>query len=764
MVLNKHQKLLLHVFLSGLETIRTQTESQQKLSEVLAPLFSVEEAELCSVSDDIETCVASALSLALPSEEQRRRFSVCYDRGLVPVFENVFLPSETSDVENDRDFTENYRYKMRVLDVAADTELPSVKDLVFPVVKDEAAEVNYDALWEQLLSEAALLPKGDFHSTFDSLYFLLQKYTCFVPSLEYPDIPLFDLLRTTAAIASSLLLGEATHPCLFVYGDLSGIQNFIYKVNSPQEADPRTSVRLRGRSFYISLFVETVIQYLLKQLGLFQTHLLWCEGGNFLLLAPNAEESRAVVSQTSILANRFLLNKFRGDLYLNLVAPPAEKEILSDFSSIIDALGYSTSREKQQKYLSLLCGKDWDFKLGIGVCAVCERDTYPGEIERLCDECDLHGNIGRRLVQINSLILLHSDGKIFIKQGEPNRLIIPFNDFEIYWRFNTIGNLGGTIKRAVTYTINNTQNFLAPSVGAASFPISRGYRFMANAVAKSVAKSSEGAAGNSDKQIEEGVRPTTFDELAQSSNGISRLGVLRMDVDDLGATFSFGLEPVKTISRCAALSRAISLFFSLYLDALCRSKNLYITYAGGDDLFITGAWNEVIDIASQISKDFETYTCHNEHLHISGGLFLAREKFPIRRSAILAGENLESEAKKQKGKDSFNLFGQSLSFREFGKKDEPNTLMTLISELKEQIETRKIQRSFIYKLRRIYAQSYIDGQVREMEWRFRYIRLLSRDLAEQPEFRQMLLHERQVYLMMKYTPIITSYISYALRR
>ena len=59
-----------------------------------------------------------------------------------------------------------------------------------------------------------------------------------------------------------------------MHGDLSGIQHFIYSVASPPGADAHASVHLRGRSFYVGLFVETVAQYLLKTLGLYQPHLL----------------------------------------------------------------------------------------------------------------------------------------------------------------------------------------------------------------------------------------------------------------------------------------------------------------------------------------------------------------------------------------------------------------------------------------------------------------------------------------------------------
>lgn len=64
-----------------------------------------------------------------------------------------------------------------------------------------------------------------------------------------------------------------------------------------------------------------------------------------------------------------------------------------------------------------------------------------------------------------------------------------------------------------------------------------------------------------------------MDELAQNASGVRRLGVCRMDVDDLGRSFVSGYErPGRataaetqhyvTISRTAAFSRQMSLFSS----------------------------------------------------------------------------------------------------------------------------------------------------------------------------------------------------------
>ena len=75
----------------------------------------------------------------------------------------------------------------------------------------------------------------------------------------------------------------------------------------------------------------------------------------------------------------------------------------------------------------------------------------------------------------------------------------------------------------------------------------------------------------------------TFDDLAKSSckidKGIKRLGVLRLDVDDLGIAFSSGFVSDKdkiednlryvTLSRYADLSKDISMFFKVAINKIC---------------------------------------------------------------------------------------------------------------------------------------------------------------------------------------------------
>lgn len=68
----------------------------------------------------------------------------------------------------------------------------------------------------------------------------------------------------------------------------------------------------------------------------------------------------------------------------------------------------------------------------------------------------------------------------------------------------------------------------------------------------------------------------TFEDMADCSKGIKRIGVLRADVDNLGIAFVSGFNNEAnnnryvTLSRTATLSRQLSLFFKLYINSILR--------------------------------------------------------------------------------------------------------------------------------------------------------------------------------------------------
>jgi CRISPR-associated protein Csm1 len=70
-----------------------------------------------------------------------------------------------------------------------------------------------------------------------------------------------------------------------------------------------------------------------------------------------------------------------------------------------------------------------------------------------------------------------------------------------------------------------------------------------------------------------------------------------------------------------------------------------IIYSGGDDLFIIGKWDILIELAAEINSNFRDWTCHNPDLTLSGGLAFVYPKFPILKASSFS-ETEEKNAKK----------------------------------------------------------------------------------------------------------------------
>ena len=66
-------------------------------------------------------------------------------------------------------------------------------------------------------------------------------------------------------------------------------------------------------------------------------------------------------------------------------------------------------------------------------------------------------------------------------------------------------------------------------------------------------------------------RPKTFDELAECPGSLKRLGFLRMDVDNLGASIA---KSADSLARHSAISRSLDWFFKGYLNTLRQSEQL----------------------------------------------------------------------------------------------------------------------------------------------------------------------------------------------
>jgi CRISPR-associated protein Csm1 len=247
-----------------------------------------------------------------------------------------------------------------------------------------------------------------------------------------------------------------------------------------------------------------------------------------------------------------------------------------------------------------------------------------------------------------------------------------------------------------------------------------------------------------------------FEKLAKDSQGITRLGVFRADVDNLGKLFAEGLGEDATLSRIASLSFHISLFFEGWVGQLAERRNkqngdrLYAIYSGGDDLFFVGSWDEVVEFAWEVNEALKAYTGGHPGIHISGGMALVTEKYPLAKAAKDA-EEAEKAAKgltwwdeqgNKRKKNVFAFLGQPLPWSEFKNARDLKKRLEKLEASKRTAVIRKLLMNYA-----LYAKTEKDrrekGKNRKADgkpqtlygpWNWRIVYLLRRTFGkETPE-------------------------------
>ena len=155
---------------------------------------------------------------------------------------------------------------------------------------------------------------------------------------------------------------------------------------------------------------------------------------------------------------------------------------------------------------------------------------------------------------------------------------------------------------------------------------------------------------------------------AEKFSGSEALGILKADVDNLGKLFACGLPPERlNLSRLATFSRQMNGFFSIYLPHLLandpRFQNIYTVFAGGDDLFLIGPWNRIIEFAPVLRESFARFACGNPGITISAGITVDKPGVPVPTVAERAKEALK--AAKHGGRNRVTLFGETVTWDEF---------------------------------------------------------------------------------------------------
>ncbi len=538
------------------------------------------------------------------------------------------------------------------------------EDVIFPQenpLPEGKVWQTYEAMWHAFCKEAGQLQSLPLEAYVEAMQALLQRYTWCVPSAYFdaePDVSLYDHSRMTAALAVCLRdFGDEQIEALYrgwqakggemwdkpvallVGGDISGVQNFIYTISSKGAAKA-----LRGRSFYLQLLTEAVLRFVLRELGLPTTNVIYSGGGHFFLLAPLSTEEELPEIQAAI--SRKLLTHHGTSLYLALGSAkvPLAGFRLGQFTDYWGMMQKSLQEAKSRRYAELGGGMHKQVfavpKDGGGDkhCVVCgaddvhltpwkdEKGESDAEAPMICSQCRSY--VEKLGADLPKAAYLHW------RWIEPQDT--PRSTFAA-----VLKAFGAEIK--IVKTDDKAEIAPGDTLWALDDPegnwprgsetAARWLRYTVNQIPM------------------EGVQPITFDKLQEKSRGgFERLGVVRMDVDNLGDVFKSGLGKKATLSRLSALSSAMSLYFEGWVKQIIarngRDALVYAVYAGGDDVFLLGPWDVMPDVALDIEREFEAYTRH-PGLHLSGGMAFINGKYPIYQAAEDAGE-AEGVAKARK--------------------------------------------------------------------------------------------------------------------
>lgn len=424
---------------------------------------------------------------------------------------------------------------------------------------------------------------------------------------------------------------QTNQSLLFVGGDLSGIQKFIYNISSKKAA-----VSLKGRSAYLVGYTDTICQNLLELPPIAscqRKEKIYCSGGKFYALVEDTPEIRSAIESYADSVERNLWHDHYGQLGIAIVYVPFRFTSGEETRVIVngkeDKIGLLWTEmtalftaKKNQKFNHIL------------------TDEYASFFEVQ--------NVGGD-VQVCAITGIESDKCVKLDKDK---------DGDSIWVLPSVKE-----QVELGIKLRDTENF------------------------------------------------KTFEEYADGTY----LGILRMDVDKLGARFCKGFDSLQSYTR---FSERLQKFFADKVPALQQkpyyNNHINIIYAGGDDLFVVGRWDKVIEFAADVHTAFMQHTA-DENLSISGGMAIVGAKFPIAKAAEMAGD-AEDKAKEYNNgaKNAICFLGETVGWdKEF------DEVRTLKEEFCHQIKDNNLSQGILHQLMK-YAAMATEGKSFSYLWHSAY--------------------------------------------
>ena len=507
-------------------------------------------------------------------------------------------------------------------------ELKLNKEFVF---NDDKSTINYTK-WSKYIDLVIEKVSENINDNV-KIYNIFMKYLSNVPAInkENYKISLFDVCKINAALNNCIEKDKEN--LILIKGDISGIQNFIYKTNKDGALK-----NLKGRSLYLSILQDLISKYIVNKLKLDLTNILYSGGGNFYVVASESDIKEIKEIRERI--SNIMINAHRGELYVAIGFTKFSINELNDFSDIWRMVGDKTGKIKNRKWSESGLRENYNKIFG--------RLDNGATLEETCKVC---GNIKED--QDNEYCNLCNSYKDLIDKSKNKKYYCEelVNIPMIKERYNTVHDIFEAFGYNIFFSNENSKsndNIRVYAINNVEDEEVDGYLF------KSVK-----------------LKTDSLDEISCTSSDIGdkKIGVLKLDVDNLGKLF---IE-TKSIGHVMGLSRAISLFFEAFVENMIYNEEILennkkfkdkvvIIYAGGDDTFIVGRYDEVFEFTYLLREMFRKYT--NNEITFSAGLGMFDYNFPILQTAEITEEYLQL-AKKETHKDKVCFLGEVFLWNQF---------------------------------------------------------------------------------------------------
>ena len=429
-----------------------------------------------------------------------------------------------------------------------------------------------------------------------------------------------------------------------INGDFFGIQNFIFSNLSTK----RAAKILRARSAMVQLITKAISDILEKELN---AKLVLFGAGKFLMIS---EKINNLIEIEQELNNKFY-KKYFGESGIILNSIPTTKNDIENQNSktmknTLINLGRENEKSKYKKFKNNL--KNPIIKIFENarsedeICDFCKKRI---KIQEACEVCENEIKLGTLLTKKDFLSIKIEKENYILKNNEV--LILNYKNNKYIAQFDNTGE----------YDISNEKMKNIPK-----WPL-KAYVPMSNGKIK------------------------TFEEIEDNKSGLM---VLKADVDRLGKTFrEFYFNSFKKFNR---LSRELNFFFANYIPYIISQnniyrENIYIVFTGGDDLFLIGRYDVIVNFAKELREKFYKFSLQKATLSI--GLIMFKSSTPISYVSEWA-DKAEKEAKKvidKKGNDrnGISIFDKTMKFDEF---------IEIEEKIEKILEMVNINTNVLYKL------------------------------------------------------------------